>query len=83
LFDNGKINVIYDIDKLIKYHLNIADINRFIFSILQNEKIYKGYGVKVGVFDDLDKNSINVVSYTSLSGRDWKNIKIPGTDIYL
>jgi multidrug efflux pump subunit AcrB len=23
------------------------------------------------------------VSYTSLSGRDWKNIKIPGTDIYL
>ncbi len=82
-YSNGKVNIVYDIDKIVKYRLNVNEVNQFLFSILQNEKIYKWYWLPIWKYNDLYEDPIYIKSYLILTWHKWQNIKLPWTNIYL
>ncbi len=90
---NGKVEMVYDLDRLAQLGIAPAELDAFVYSIHQKGQSnalteYKGNGISITSLGDFGKDVIPVrgyVAYQSGSGAsvDFKNLVIPGTNAYL
>lgn len=92
-YTNGKVKVIYDLDKITQLNLSVPELNAFLYSIYQEGKIseyltdYKGSGISIASLTDFWKDVIPIKWYINYQYDFWKNVNfsdlmIPWTGIY-
>ncbi|MDD4151082.1 MAG: efflux RND transporter permease subunit [Candidatus Gracilibacteria bacterium] len=92
-YTNGKIKIIYDLDKISQLNLSIRELNTFLYGLYQKGSDsnyltdYKGNGISISNLGDFGKDVIPVKGYIDYENANGKNINfadlmIPGTSIY-
>jgi len=84
-YTNWKIKIIYDLDKIKQFNLNLSDINMFLLSFYSKNWDYNGNWLNISNLSDMWKDIIPVVGYSIFSGLNvnLNSLLIPWTDIYL
>lgn len=92
-YTNGKIKIIYDLDKISQLNLSTTELNTFLYWLYQkwNDSNYltdyKWNGISISNLWDFWKDVIPVKWYIDYENDNWKNINfadlmIPWTSIY-
>ncbi|MDD3302158.1 MAG: efflux RND transporter permease subunit [Candidatus Gracilibacteria bacterium] len=92
-YTNGKIKVIYDLDKISQLNLSVSELNAFLYGINQKGTDsnyltdFKGNGISITSLNDFGKDVIPVKGFINYDYDNGKNINfsdlmIPGTSIY-
>lgn len=90
---NGKVQIVYDLDRLAQLGLTPAELDAFIFGLDQKGESnylseYKGNGISISNLNDFGKDVIPVkgfVGYESGTGQtvNFRDLVIPGTNVYV
>jgi len=82
---NWKMKILYDLDKIKQFNLNISDINLFLLSLYSKKWDYEWQSLWITHISNLWKDIVPVQAYINFS---WENLNfnsiiIPWTNIYL
>jgi len=81
-YTNGKIDIVWDIDKLKQFDISSRELDILIASIESSDN-YEPSGILLKKLDDYSSDLIEVKAFTNIWNNNILDIMVPGRDIYL
>lgn len=90
-YTNGKIKILYDLDKLSQLNISVSELNTFLFGIYQTSDdnnyltSYKWNGISISTLNDFWKDVIPITGYIDYKNEkniNFSDLMIPWTNIY-
>ncbi len=81
-YTNGKIDIVWDIDKLKQFNISSRELDILIASI-ESSNNYEPSGILLKKLDDYSSDLIEVKAFTNIWNNNILDIMVPGRDIYL
>ena len=81
---NWKIKILYDLDKIMQFNLNVSDLNAFLLSLYSKKWDYEWQALKVSNVSNLWKDTISIQTYVNFPEKNINldSLIIPWTNIY-
>ncbi len=85
-YSNWRIQILYNLDKIKLFNLNISDINTFLLGLYSRTQNYQWWGINISSLSDFWKDIIPVKGYIVVQNNqklDYSHLIIPWTNIYV
>ncbi len=85
-YSNWKIQILYDLNKIKLFNLDISDINTFLLGLYDKTQNYQWWGINISSLSDFWKDIIPVKVYIIAQNSqklDYSHLLIPWTNIYV